>query len=217
MHQTILPLSPLLVNKQNLKYRYIFCCFLTQMSFSQGAGDRLAAALRHGATLRCCHQQKWAATRTCMPTGDARRHITMVHACARPGRLVDHRYCTLHSKCTFSRRTFCSVSPLQRVLLLSLSLLALFHTRHLLLNTVYLQFVCLFLFFSFFHFWTVCLISPPSTGCLFPIGRVGVFFVFSVKVFSPYPPPRVCLDCNGGICLSRYLCCALVLICIPSR
>lgn len=81
MRQTILPLSPLLVNKQNLKYRYIFCCFLTQTSFSQGAGDPLAAALRHGATLRCCHRQKWAAARTCMPTGVARRRITTVHAC----------------------------------------------------------------------------------------------------------------------------------------
>lgn len=151
-----------------------------------------------------------------MPTGDARRHITTVHACARPGCLVDHRYCTLHSKCTFSRRTFCSVSPLQRVLLLSLSHLALFCTRHLLLNTVYSQFVCLSLsfFYSFFSFLD-CLFNFASFHRLFVSYREGFlffgffWFCFFCQGFLPLPAPT-CLSRlrRGNLFISLSMLCA---------
>lgn len=85
--------------------------------------------------------------------------------------------------------------PLSDVLLL----LTLSCSRQLLLNAVYLHLSAISLdcFFDFIYF------------CLFPIKRV------SVKVFSPLP--CFCLDFRLGNCLSHYLCCALVLICIPSQ
>lgn len=118
----------------------------------------------------------------------AQRNNTHVHT----GRLVDHHCHTLHSKCTFSWRS-CTVFPLR------MSPLTLFCTRQLLLNTVYLHLSAISLdcFFDFYFLHE----------CLFPISRVSVKVSshLSVWIF------------DGGICLSRYLCRVLVLICIPSQ
>lgn len=77
-------------------------------------------------------------------------------------------------------------------------LFALFCTRQVLLNTVYLHLSAIYLdcLFNFTFFTSVCF---RSEGFL-----------------SRFPP--TCLSRFWwGICLSRYLCCALVLICIPSQ
>lgn len=101
-----------------------------------------------------------------------------------PRRLVDHRHCTLHSKRTFSRQTHCFSS------------LNVFFSSHCLAQDNRSKPLVTCICLSFFLDCLFYFLFPPWWSG-------GVLSRFS---------PRVCVDWwGGGGCLSRYLCCALVL------
>lgn len=152
-----------------------------------------AATLKRSEIL---HRSRWQTSSDVrMQTRDSRWYDTEIHVCAQcQGCLVDCHHRTLHSKCTFSWQTS-SVLHFKCLSSLHIVLHKTIDTVYLHLSAIYLDYLFnLNLFtFVFFTMWL-------SEGFL-----------------SRFPLPPCLSGLRRGHCLSCYLCCALVLNCIPSQ
>lgn len=152
--------------------------------FREWVASCCSSQTRHSPPLLTPANEPWCA-RAHRRLTLAQRNNTQVHT----GRLVDHHCRALHSKCTFSWRS-CTVFPLR------MSSLALFCTRQLLLNTVYLHLSAISLdcFFNF-YFTSVCFRSegflsrfPPTCLSGFLTEEFVYLVIYAVRLsLSAFP------------------------------